>query len=662
MRCHGFIILVFGLSILTSCTFAQNNSTKRCLIIAIGQYQHLRPISSNNDIPLIQSVLGTQGFTDFRILSDSRATRLNILNELTSLENDTREGDIVVIHFSAHGQGIPDDNGDEPDGIDESICCYGAEAYLLASYNGEEHLRDDELGEYLDRIRLKAGKSGQVLVLLDACYSGSGTRGDETPSRGVGNLLMKEGDSFAPKGNDDVPFQESFRETNSKNLAPLIVFSGSRADEKNFEYNGNGSLSYAFSKALPEVSGGKISYRSLFARINSIMRTIARYQFPVAEGNGLDLQVFNSSIIAPPPYFTITEHDASTKEVKISGGEIAGIIKGSKVAFYPAGILDTAGVVPAFTGVITTSTALNAVANCDLIPETFVQEVYWCIPVEHSIPVTRIGVNISLKLPPELKEGISEEIKKFKFIRLTDDSRDSDLKIIESEIEGHFRLVDAVDSSIILDSPGDISAMKNGLKQFARARLFESLNMRNEDIRLDLELIPVKFDRKTKKISDTLDIGDFYSNGALTVNGDDYFMMKIRNTGILKAYFNIIHINNNSAVDLIIPYMKQNEDPANYFIDTGDEFIIPNFLYKFPNLTANSLATSVIKVIASESPLDLRYAFMKQRGEDPGSKKGKTSILEEIIKMDDELMDRYGITAPADEMISTFTVTIRKRK
>jgi len=662
MRCHGFFILVFGLFILTSCVTAQSSSTKRCLIIVIGQYEHLRPISSKNDLPLIRASLEGQGFTGFRTLVDSQATRQNILAELQNLETDTRPGDIVVFHFSAHGQGIPDDDGDEPDGIDESICCYGAEAYISDSYNGEEHIRDDELGKYLDRIRLKAGESGQMLVLLDACYSGSGTRGDETPSRGISNILLKEGETMVLKGKDEVAFKEFLGNADTKDMAPLIVFSGSRADEKNFEYNGTGSLSYAFNKALRESNGETLSFRSLFARINSIMRTIARYQFPVAEGNGLDLQVFNSTIIAPPQYYNITEYDAITKEVKISGGEIAGITNGSKVAFYTAGTLDTAGTEPAFTGVITTSTALNAVAKCDQISEDFVQEGYWCFPVEYSIPVTRIGVNISRKLSAELREGLTEEIKKLKLFRLTDDPRDSDLNIIEGENEGHFRLVDAVDNSILLDSPGEISAMKNGLKQFTRARLFESLNMSNEDIRLELELIPVKYDKKTKKISDTLDIGAFYSNGALTVSGDDHFMLKIRNTGILKAYFNIIHINNNSAVDLFIPYMKQNEDPANYFIDAGDEFIIPNFIYRFPNLTANSIATSVIKVITSESPLDLRNAFMKQRGEDPGSKKGKPSLLEEIIKMDDELMDRSGITAPADEMISTFTLTIRKRK
>lgn len=321
MSYNCFSVLVFCLSFLVPGTVAKNNISKKCLIIAIGQYQHLRPISSKNDLPLIRASLEGQGFTDFRTLSDSQATRQNILAELQNLETDTRPGDIVVIHFSAHGQGIPDDNGDEPDGIDESICCYGAEAYTSYSYNGEEHIRDDELGKYLDRIRLKAGESGQVLVLLDACYSGSGTRGDETPSRGISNILLKEGELTALKGKDEVPFQESFGVEKKEGLAPLVVFSGSRADEKNFEYNGMGSLSYAFNKAFSNIKG-RTTYRSLFAEINSIMRALVRQQYPVAEGEGLDLIVFNAELVPAPEYYTISEYDETKKEVKLSGGEI----------------------------------------------------------------------------------------------------------------------------------------------------------------------------------------------------------------------------------------------------------------------------------------------------------------------------------------------------
>lgn len=661
MKFRHLNLIVFILLIYNTALIPQSQSNKRCLIIAIGKYEHLRPISSENDIQLIKSALETQGFTDFRILKNEQATRLKILDELKKLKNDSKPGDIIVIHFASHGQGIPDDNGDEPDGIDESICCYGAEAYLSDTYKGEEHLRDDELGKYLDGVRLKAGKSGQVLVLLDACYSGSGTRGDEKPSRGIAHLLTKEGDIRENSGKDVVPFSESQLSKDIEGTAPVIVFSGSRADEKNFEYNGVGSLSYSFNKALSYIAGRK-TYRSLFAEMNAVMRSIVRYQNPVAEGDGLDLIVFNSELMPPPEYCTISEYDQNRKEVKLSGGEIAGITVNSEVAFYPAGTLDTSAVKPLFTGIISSANPLSSIALCREMPTDILPEKYWCFVTATAVQATGVSVMIISDVPETVRSQLTQELSRFRSVKLTGNRRECDLIVVKGEADGKVKIVDIDNGTVICESDGDITTLKNGIKQFTRARMFEALDLKAEDIKLTLEVIPVKFDTKRRKITDTLKIEDFYENGVLTTTPNDYFIFRIKNEGIYKAYFNIIHIDENSSVSLFVPYLKKNEDPANYFIDAGGEFVIPNFIYRFPNRTGLPVSSSVIKVIASANPIDLRHAFMKERGEDPGAKKGKSSILEEIIKMDDDILDRSGITAPADEMISTFTVTLRKRK
>jgi hypothetical protein len=662
MKAHCYIFSVLIPLIFIGSLYPQAKNNKHCLIVAIGEYKYLRPISAVNDIPLIQSALEVQGFTDFRILKNEQATRNNILKELRKLEDDTQPGDIIVIHFSSHGQGIPDDNGDEPDGIDESICCYGAESYLTDTYKGEEHLRDDQLGEYLDRIRLKAGKTGQVLVLLDACYSGSGTRGDDKISRGISHLLTKEGVTPSETKIDGVAFKETETTDKSNESAPLIVFSGSRADEKNFEYNSSGSLSYSFNKALTNNIGRKISYRALFADINSTMSTIARFQNPVAEGNGLDFQVFNAELCTAPDYFMISEYDNINKEVKLNGGSIAGFNTNSKVAFYPAGTFDTTGKTPIFTGVVTTSTPLNSIAKCDKMSNDFEPQKYWCFLISSTLPTNNISVKISNDLQKSLRSRLVEEIGKFKLLDITDDSLKCDLKVKKGKKDDQFQIILSDVGSVICESSSDILELKSAVKQFTRARMFESINLNNPDIQISIELVPVKFDKKTKKITDTLKIENFYENGVLTVSGNDYFLLKIKNTGILKAYFNIINIEENAAVNLFIPYMKLNENPANYFIDAGREFVIPNFLYRFTNKTDFAFTSEIIKIIGSESPIDLRYAFMKDRGTDPVTKKGEPSILEDIIKMDDDLMNRAGITAPADELITTFTVTIRKSK
>jgi hypothetical protein len=155
--------------------------TKHALIIAIGNYPELsgwKSISSLNDVELIQSALGKQGFTDFTILRDSQASKSNILNAFNALKEKLRKGDILVVHFASHGQQILDDDGDEIDGFDEAIVAFGAPMRYDKAYEGENHLRDEELGEQLDEIRVRLGKEGDVMVLIDACHSGTGTRGE----------------------------------------------------------------------------------------------------------------------------------------------------------------------------------------------------------------------------------------------------------------------------------------------------------------------------------------------------------------------------------------------------------------------------------------------------------------------------------------------------
>src|SRR3546814_10463699 len=98
---------------------------KRALIIAVGAYPTETgwgTISSLNDVPLIQQTLTTQGFAteDITVVTDAQATKAGIIDALTQLQDRSERGDIIVIHYSGHGQQIFDDNGDEIDGKDEA--------------------------------------------------------------------------------------------------------------------------------------------------------------------------------------------------------------------------------------------------------------------------------------------------------------------------------------------------------------------------------------------------------------------------------------------------------------------------------------------------------------------------------------------------------------
>ncbi|HPG74471.1 MAG TPA: caspase family protein, partial [Bacteroidales bacterium] len=191
------LFLLFGNHLLMS----QNNpeTKKRALIVAIGDYQpetFWAKINSANDIGLVRGVLNKQGFTNENILlvHDSEATLQGIKDAFEKLIAATNPGDYVVVHFSCHGQQITDDNGDEADGLDEAMVPYGAPANNTgkwANYRGELHLRDDAIGEYITRIRGRAGSKGQVLLTIDACHSGTASRGSDVFRGGAQAMQLK---------------------------------------------------------------------------------------------------------------------------------------------------------------------------------------------------------------------------------------------------------------------------------------------------------------------------------------------------------------------------------------------------------------------------------------------------------------------------------------
>ncbi|MGK0138943.1 MAG: hypothetical protein ACI9DJ_002399 [Algoriphagus sp.] len=52
------------------------------------------------------------------------------------LSESIQKGDVILIHFSCHGQQIEDLSGDEVDGLNEAIVCYGAPMDFTDGYKG----------------------------------------------------------------------------------------------------------------------------------------------------------------------------------------------------------------------------------------------------------------------------------------------------------------------------------------------------------------------------------------------------------------------------------------------------------------------------------------------------------------------------------------------
>lgn len=112
-----------------------------------------------NDATAICKLAETAGFKTKCFLT-VQATRERINQEMQAAADQLQPNDIFFIYYSGHGGQVPDLDGDEEDGMDETWCLY----------NGQ--LIDDEI-HYL----LTTFKPGvRILVLSDSCHSGTITK------------------------------------------------------------------------------------------------------------------------------------------------------------------------------------------------------------------------------------------------------------------------------------------------------------------------------------------------------------------------------------------------------------------------------------------------------------------------------------------------------
>ena len=100
---------------------------REALLVGINDYYGVNDLQGCiNDVTNVRSILKTFfGFenTDIRVLTDSRATKQNILSRLEKMVRNAVSGDYLIFHFSGHGSQIRDREGDElADHMDELIC------------------------------------------------------------------------------------------------------------------------------------------------------------------------------------------------------------------------------------------------------------------------------------------------------------------------------------------------------------------------------------------------------------------------------------------------------------------------------------------------------------------------------------------------------------
>ena len=266
--------------LLIAASYNLSHATKRALVIGIGNYPEASgwaKINGDKDLPIVRDMLLTNGFQskDIVELKNESATADAIRKALDALVSKAAKGDVIYIHFSGHGQQITDIHGDEEDGFDEAWIPIDAQfSYAKGKYEGENHIVDDQLNQWLSQLRSKVGATGKITVVADACHSGGGSRGDEDETEYV---VRGTSDAFVIPGNTK-PF------SGEVGTIDWIFISACKSYQCNYEYKGTGSLTYALGQQKANLSSTPAQQIQRSIR-STIANIIPFTQTPVLEAS-----------------------------------------------------------------------------------------------------------------------------------------------------------------------------------------------------------------------------------------------------------------------------------------------------------------------------------------------------------------------------------------
>lgn len=285
------------------------------------------------------------------ILTNENATRQGVINSFEQHLCNANSDDVVFFYYSGHGaqeKAIEEFWHLEPDRLNETIVCYDSRT------EGIRDLADKELAYLISQV---GQKNPHVVIILDCCHSGSGTRNlaPEIIVRRAPVDSRERPMSSYIFAQDKTALDELL--TSSRNLEKKttgvvlpkgrhVMFSACRDFELAKEYKGeNGQPRGAFSYFLLESlqrTNGSLTYRDLARNINALVSGKVQDQSPQVEATDseeLNQPFLGGAIVERPFYFTLI-YSSNDKSWAIDGGALHGIPKSSGdilLAIFPVG-------------------------------------------------------------------------------------------------------------------------------------------------------------------------------------------------------------------------------------------------------------------------------------------------------------------------------------
>lgn len=329
---------------------APDERAKRALLIGIDKYPLVGQLDGCvNDVELMQSILQESfGFPqeDMTLLRNEQASRDRILAALDLLVDQTGKDDIVVIHYAGHGSQMTDREGDEPDGMDETIVPFD-------SGRGRDPNRDITDDEIHVRLVKLGEKTPFTTLIFDSCHSG-------TITRDVFGMKHRSIPADTRSKRDLPPspipgeLWPDLRDATPTGWMPsggkYVLIAGCRDEETSFEYRppeagpdtAHGALTYFLAQELRRATPGS-SYRDVFERAAANVTATNASQHPQTDGS-TDREIFGTADLAPMSFIQVKARTGDV--VTLAGGAAHGMTVGSEWAVFPQGTKRSEGVDP----------------------------------------------------------------------------------------------------------------------------------------------------------------------------------------------------------------------------------------------------------------------------------------------------------------------------
>lgn len=331
------------------------NPQKFALLVGINDYRNMAALrGSVNDVLNMKGVLtGKFGFPEanVRLLTDAAATREAILDAFRQLTEQAKQNPsaIVVFQFSGHGSRVKDEDGDEPDGQDETLVTFDDKT--PAGRNTQ--ITDDELDAFISEL---SRYTPNITIILDSSHSGGATGDVPAPSVAQSRDVSQARPVVA----------ESAQRLRG---VSYVIITASLPSEMSFESSHqtaggvsyNGLLTYHLVRALASATP-EATWRDVFGVVEAAVRRENGAQHPQLEGN-LRQRIFSDISVTAEVQDYIKIVRVQDNVLTIAAGQAHGLREGAILAVYAPDAERLQGDVKRLAGAkVTFVTAFSATA------------------------------------------------------------------------------------------------------------------------------------------------------------------------------------------------------------------------------------------------------------------------------------------------------------